>query len=94
MQKSFKSGYGYKKAGVIATKIIDERNVMHSLFEDTEAIEREHKITSALDAINSTFGKGTIKLAVQGNGKIKTSSESQSPQYTTLWSDIPNVTVK
>ena len=94
MQKSFKSGYGYKKAGVIATKIIDERNVMHSLFEDTEAIEREHKITSALDAINSTFGKGTIKLAVQGSGKIKTSSESQSPHYTTLWSDIPNVTVK
>jgi DNA polymerase V len=67
---------------------------MHSLFEDTEAIEREHKITSALDAINSTFGKGTIKLAVQGSGKIKTSSESQSPHYTTLWSDIPNVTVK
>ena len=94
MQKSFKSGYGYKKAGVIATKIFDERNVMHSLFEDTEAIEREHKITSALDAINSTFGKGTIKLAVQGSGKIKTSSESQSPHYTTLWSDIPNVTVK
>ena len=91
---AFKDGYGYKKAGVIATKIVSEQHIMHSLFEDTEAIEREHKITSALDAINSTFGKGTIKLAVQGSGKIKTSSESQSPHYTTLWSDIPNVTVK
>ena len=91
---AFKDGYGYKKAGVIATKIVSEKHIMHSLFEDTEAIEREHKITSALDAINSTFGKGTIKLAVQGSGKIKTSSESQSPHYTTLWSDIPNVTVK
>ena len=90
----FKDGYGYKKAGVIATKIVSEKHVMHSLFEDTEAIEREHKITSALDAINSTFGKGTIKLAVQGSGRIKTSSENQSPHYTTLWSDIPNVTVK
>ena len=91
---AFKDGYGYKKAGVIATKIVSEKHIMHSLFEDTEAIEREHKITSALDAINSTFGKGAIKLAVQGSGKIKTSSESQSPHYTTLWSDIPNVTVK
>ena len=91
---AFKDGYGYKKAGVIATKIVSEKHIMHSLFEDTEAIEREHKITSALDAINSTFGKGTIKLAVQGSGKIKTSSENQSPHYTTLWSDIPNVTVK
>ena len=91
---AFKDGYGYKKAGVIATKIVSEKHIMHSLFEDTEAIEREHKITSALDAINSTFGKGTIKLAVQGSGKIKTASENQSPHYTTLWSDIPNVTVK
>lgn len=90
----FKNGYGYKKAGVIANKIIPEGEVMHSLFEDTAATEREHKITSTLDAINSTFGKGTIKLAVQGSGKIKTASDNQSPHYTTKWSDIPKVSVK
>lgn len=90
----FKQGIGYKKAGVIATKIVPEKHVMHSLFEDREAVEREHKITSALDAINATFGKGTIKLAVQGSGEIKSSSENQSPHYTTRWSDIPHVTIK
>ena len=90
----FKQGFGYKKAGVIATKIVPEKHVMHSLFEDREAVEREHKITSALDAINAAFGKGTIKLAVQGSGEIKSSSENQSPHYTTRWSDIPLVTVK
>ncbi len=89
-----KRGYGYKKAGVIATKIMDEKSVMHSLFEDTKAWEREQKITSALDAINRTFGRGTIRLAVQGSGKIKSSSENQSPHYTTLWSDLPKVSVK
>ena len=90
----FKQSFGYKKAGVIATKIVSEKHVMHSLFEDREAVEREHKITSALDAINAAFGKGTIKLAVQGSGEIKSSSENQSPHYTTRWSDIPLVTVK
>lgn len=90
----FKQGFGYKKAGVIATKIVSEKHVMHSLFENREAVEREHKITSALDAINAAFGKGTIKLAVQGSGEIKSSSENQSPHYTTRWSDIPLVTVK
>lgn len=90
----YKEGYGYKKAGVIAVGVIPETGVMHSLFEDTEAVEREHKITSALDVINSTFGKGTIRLAVQGSGRIKTASDNQSPHYTTLWSDIPDVTVK
>ena len=94
IQKIFNEGYGYKKAGVIASKIIPEGEVMHSLFEDAAAAEREHKITSALDAINSTFGKGTIKLAVQGSGKIKTASDNQSPHYTTKWSDIPKVSVK
>ena len=94
LRNIFKKGYGYKKAGVIATKIIADGEVMHTLFEDSTAIEREHRITSALDSINSTFGKGTIKLAVQGSGKIKTASENQSPHYTTLWSDLPSVTIK
>ena len=94
INRIFKQGYGYKKAGVIATKILGEKEIMHSLFEDTSVIEREHKITSALDAINATFGRGTIKLAVQGSGKIKTASENQSPHYTTLWSDIPKVSIK
>ncbi len=93
-KRLFRSGYGYKKAGVVATKILPESGVMHSLFEDTKALEREHKITSALDAINATFGQGTIKLGVQGSGKIKTASENQSPHYTTRWSDIPKVSIK
>lgn len=92
--KLFKSGYGYKKAGVVATKILPEGEIMRSLFDDTAALEREQKITSALDSINATFGAGTIKLAVQGSGKIKSASESQSPHYTTRWSDIPKASVK
>ena len=90
----FKRGYGYKKAGVVATHIWQESEVVRSLFEDTEATEREHRITSALDVINGTFGRGTVKLAAQGSGRIKSSSEKQSPHYTTLWEDIPLVSVK
>ena len=90
----FRNGYGYKKAGVVATRIILVQNVMRSLFDDTASIEKEHKLTSVVDAVNRAFGKGAIKLAVQGSGRIKTSSENQSPHYTTLWSDIPTATVK
>lgn len=46
-----KEGYGYKKAGVVATKIIRCEEVMHSLFEDTQAIEKEQKLTSAFQAL-------------------------------------------
>jgi len=90
----YRGGFGYKKAGVVAIRLMQESDFVHSLFEDTSALEREHKLTSALDAINGTFGKGAVKLAVQGSGHIKSSSERQSLHYTTLWSDIPTVTVK
>lgn len=90
----FRNGYGYKKAGVIATGIMDQGDMMHSLFEDEDTAEREHRITSALDTINRTFGKGSIKLAAQGSGRIKSSSERQSPHYTTRWDEIPKVSVK
>lgn len=93
-EELFKKGYGYKKAGVIATDITDESDMVQSLFEDTEALEKEHKITSALDAINRIYGDGTVKLAVQGSGRIKNTSENQSPHYTTSWNDIPKVSVK
>ena len=94
LRELFGRGYGYKKAGVVATHIMPVQNVMRSLFEDTVSVEKEQKLTSVVDAVNKAFGRGTVKLAVQGSGKIKSSSEKQSPHYTTEWSDIPVVTVK
>lgn len=94
LRELYCSGYGYKKAGVIATRITPVQNVMRSLFEDSVSVEKELKITSAVDAVNRAFGRGTVKFAVQGSGKIKSSSEKQSPHYTTEWSDIPEVSVK
>ena len=90
----YQRGFGYKKAGVIATRIVQGTDVVRSLFEDIDESEKEQRLTSALDAINGTFGRGAVKLAVQGSGHIKSFSEKQSPHYTTLWSDIPIVTLK
>lgn len=93
-REMFRSGYAYKKAGVAAVKLMPANGFTPSLFNDGDSNMKEHRITSALDAINATYGKGTVKLAVQGSGKVKSSSERQSPHYTTLWSDLPKVLVK
>ena len=90
----FRSGFAYKKAGVVATHIVQETDVVQSLFDDHQVADREHKLTAALDVINGTFGRGTVKLAVQGSGRIRSSSERQSPHYTTNWDDIPVASVK
>ena len=94
LEELFSNGFGYKKAGVVATRIVSANGFMRSLFDDVEVLKREQKLTSVVDSLNKTFGSGALKLAVQGGGKIKTSSENQSPHYTTLWSDIPKVSVK
>lgn len=90
----FRNGYGYKKAGVIATGIMDQSDMVHSIFEDSDKSEKEHRITSALDTIKRIYGDGAVRLAVQGSGRIRNTSDRQSPHYTTLWSDIPKVSVK
>ena len=90
----FRSGYGYKKAGVIATGVMAQSEATPSLFDNPAALEQEQKITAALSAINSAFGDGTIKLAVQGDGHIQTNCQKQSPHYTTSWTDLPKVSVK
>lgn len=90
----YRKGYGYKKAGVVATHMVQESDLVPSLFEDRHSKECEQRITTALDVINGTFGRGTVRLAVQGSGRVKSSSERQSPHYTTRWTDLPEVSVK
>ncbi len=94
LRELYKRGYGYKKAGVVATHIIPAEGVVHSLFDNSEAVAREHNLSAVVDAINRTHGRGAVRFAVQGSGHIRSASERQSPHYTTRWSDIPLVSVK
>lgn len=87
----YKSGFGYKKAGVVITKLIPQSSVVHSLFADVDALQREQKLSSAIDTINREYGNGVVKFGAQGNGRIKMTCENQSPHYTTRWSDLPKV---
>ena len=89
----YRPGYGYKKAGVVITKLIQEEGHNRSLFEDTAAVEKEVRLSSAIDRIQRSYGRSSVMLAVQGDGQIKMSQEHQSPHYTTLWEDIPGVKV-
>ena len=90
----FRQGYGYKKAGVVITKIQQADGYVPSLFSDEGADMREAMLSQSIDAINRSYGRGAVLFGVQGDGHIKMSREHQSPHYTTLWSDIPKASVK
>ena len=93
-RRLFRQGYGYKKAGVVITRLVQAEGHTPSLFLDDTAADREARLSGAIDSINRSFGDGSILLGLQGDGRIRNTREHQSPHYTTLWDDIPKVKVQ
>ncbi len=90
----FREGYAYKKGGVVFTKIEQEGAHVQSLFADQAAQDRDERLSGSIDAINRSFGPGTILFGIQGDGQFHMTQEHRSPCYTTRWSDLPTVSVK
>ena len=90
----YRQGYGYKKAGVVITRLVQAEDHTGSLFGDREAQEREGRLSSAIDAIHRSYGRESLLLGTQGDGHIRMARDHQSPHYTTLWEDLPRVKVK
>ena len=93
-RRLYKPGFGYKKAGVVITRLVQADGYTRSLFQDETAVRREASLSGAIDRINRSFGPGAILLGVQGDGKVKNAREHQSPHYTTLWTDLPSAKVQ
>jgi len=93
-RRLFNPKFSYKKAGVVFTSVIGEESHVTSLFDDVEAAEKESRLSKSIDAINRDFGSGTLLFGIQGDGRFHMAQDHKSPHYTTLWSDIPSVSIK
>lgn len=63
----FKSGYEYKKAGVIVSDIVDENEVEGVMFHDFVEDNRKDSISELIDRYGSG-GKSALRLATQRSG--------------------------
>ena len=100
LQKLFRQGYHYKKAGVIVMGIGPNSPIQQDLFDtNAEQFEKMKRLDAVIDRINKVNGTETIVLGSQqytqkdGEGKaqvfanaIKHDFKSKNP--TTRWSDI------
>ena len=83
----YKSGYEYKKCGVILTDLVQANEVQQSLFYDRR--DKDERISISIDKINQVFGPDTVRYAVQGkNESWSIKREKLSPNYTTNWNDF------
>jgi DNA polymerase V len=83
----FRNGYLYKKAGVIVTGLVPEKEIQQDLFSETET-RKLQKLMESMDALNRKRGP-SVKIATQGTGrKWKLRQEQLSPAYSTRWKEI------
>jgi DNA polymerase V len=91
LERIFKKGYAYKKAGVIVMDFSPEDNQQLKLFENRNV--KHISLMKVVDKLNKKYGQQKIRLAAQDMGRVwKMKQENLSPRYTTDINDI--ITVK
>lgn len=90
----YRTGYMFKKAGVIITEIIPSNAIQRNLFS-TANREKQHLLMDVVDKLNQGFTKNKLSLAAQGtNKKWNLKQELLSRRYTTRMSDIITINCK
>ena len=97
LQSIYRTGFKYAKAGVMLMDLQPGNVLQGELdleFGDSWAdADEKTRLMTALDAINSRYGKGTMTVASAGvEGKQKNwdmRQERMTPRYTTCIADMP-----
>ncbi|KTC89833.1 DNA polymerase V subunit UmuC [Fluoribacter dumoffii] len=94
LQRIFKPGYYYKKAGVCLEDLIPKDPRQLDLFHQPSEgqLQQTEQLMSVFEQINQKYGRSTIRLAAEGYSKPwAMRAELKSPAYTTRWSEVPRV---
>ncbi|MEN9905278.1 MAG: hypothetical protein RLZZ555_1843, partial [Pseudomonadota bacterium] len=104
LERIYRAGHRYAKAGVMLLDLQPEGSLQQELDlgdREVEAECRRQLLMQALDAVNSRWGKGTLRL---GSTRVRTGrlaepqpagwemkQERRTPRYTTRWSELLTV---
>ena len=92
LKEIYRSGFHYKKSGVLLMGLQSKGSIQATLFDDTDKQTKSVNMMRTLDAINKKMGKGSVTLAASGiKHRWAMRRERQSPNYTTDWLELPEV---
>lgn len=90
--KIYRSGYRYKKAGVMLADIVPENEIQLDIFNGYSYPENKKRLMKAMDSINSSWGRDTVKFACSGVKRQWSMKRTKlSGRYTTNWNELPVV---
>jgi DNA polymerase V len=95
LRSIYRTGYHYKKAGVMLMNISPNSVIQRALFAGPKPREQTEKVMAALDSINRRYGRDTLMLGSAGTGgRWVMKAGNRTPKYTTRWTDLPKVHAK
>ena len=93
LQSIYRTGYQYKKAGVIVSGLVPSNTIQYNLFHPTDE-DRHTRLMTAMDKVNDREGRDVLRVAEQGFDRRWTlRQERLSPCYTTRWADFMTISV-
>jgi len=88
----YRTGYRYKKAGIMLTLLSDKAARQGALFSGPGGGPRSARLMAAMDAVNREYGRNTLRAAASGVANAwAMRSGNRSPCYTTRWEELPAV---
>ncbi len=90
LNRIYRTGYSYKKCGVMLMELEQKANRQETLFDNPRHREQSTKIMEVLDHINQNWGRGTVRTAAAGfTQQWAMRSQNRTPRYTTNWLELP-----
>ncbi len=87
LEKIYRKGYAYKKAGVMIMDFMPQDQVQLNVFENSHA--KHEPLMQTIDKLNKVYGMQKIRLASQDLKRVwKMKQEKLSPRYTTNLKEI------
>jgi len=94
LQKIYRQGFRYAKAGVMLVDLGSEVQCQGELDLEPPEVDRS-RLMAVIDGVNLRYGRGSLAVASAGTvGPARQWSmrqERRTPDYTTKWRDIPIV---
>jgi len=88
----YRSGYHYKKTGVLLMGLQPKGSIQPTLFDDPVEQAKSDSLMSVMDAINHKMGQGSVGIFASGiTQQWAMRRENKSPNYTTDWDELPVV---
>ena len=86
----YRSGFRYKKSGVLLMGLQAREKIQATLFDDPARQAKSARMMHTMDKINQKMGSGSLTLAASGiQHRWAMRRDSKSPNYTTDWNELP-----